>query len=119
MDAVVIVIAILLTVVTGRRLLLHGWLRRRMGTDRAALLWALTLPAAILAYSAARQQLQPVLLLIAAMVALSQFTFMRWAQGIRRRLPEGTAARRRSACGNITRSRWGCRRIRAGGRESM
>jgi hypothetical protein len=78
-DAVVIALAGVATVVLGRRLVLHGWLAKRVGTDTAALLRAAILPTALVAWSAARQQLHPVLVLIGAALARFQFAGTRWA----------------------------------------
>jgi len=106
MDAVVVTVIGSASIVIGRRLVLRGWRRGRITTERAALLWAATLPLGLVVWSAVRQQLHPLLLVVLLSGFGVQFLCMRWAlrqfddeivSALREPLgPHGRAAIRRS-----------------------
>jgi hypothetical protein len=78
MDTILLVAVGIVSLVVARRLVLRAWLRGRIGRDGAALLWAAGLPLALVGWSSARQQLDPVLLLIALILGGVQFLTMRY-----------------------------------------
>ncbi len=90
MDAVVVTVIGLASIVIGRRLVLRSWRRGRITTERAALLWAATLPLGLVIWSAVRQQLHPLLLVVLLSGFGVQFLFMRWAL---RQFDDGPTAR--------------------------
>jgi hypothetical protein len=78
MDALALFVAGVLILVVGRRVVLAAWRRGRIGTDTTAVLWAAGLPAALIVWSVARQQLSPLILVIALGVGAVQFVALRW-----------------------------------------
>jgi hypothetical protein len=86
MNPAVVGIALALSVLIGRMLVMRRWSRGSIGTDRAALLWSAWLPVAIAVYSGARQQLGILTLVIAVVLGAIQFLIMRylirWFEGV-------------------------------------
>ena len=81
MDVILLVAVAIVSLVVVRRLVLRAWLRGRIGRDGAALLWATGLPLALVVWSSVRQQLDPLLLVIALMLGGVQFLTMRYLLG--------------------------------------
>jgi hypothetical protein len=85
----VVGIALALSVLIGRMLVMRRWSRGSIETDRAALLWSAWLPVAIVVYSGYRQQLGVLTLVIAVVVGMVQFLTMRylirWFEGVSHR----------------------------------
>jgi hypothetical protein len=86
MNPAVVGVALALSVLIGRMLVMRRWSRGTIGTDRAAMLWSAWLPVAIVVYSGARQQLSVLTLVIAVLVGVVQFLTMRylirWFDGV-------------------------------------
>ena len=74
----VLIGATIASVIAWRRFVLRRWQKRGLSTDRAAALWAVSLPVAIIGYSAVRLQLDLLVLFMAASLALLQYVFLRY-----------------------------------------
>ena len=78
LNPIVLTIATLVSVIVGHRLVARAWWRGTLDSNRAAFLWSLLLPAAIVTLSLLRNRLDPLVVAIAFIMLAVQFVLLRY-----------------------------------------